>query len=88
MLDYNSEVKKLIDTLDKKLKSREDEQLNLPSLIYKQHEILLNESDLDLIQIFYKADASRDVYSDVDVARSEISSNLPQNKNIEKNLSH
>lgn len=88
MLDYNSEVKKLIDTLDKKLKSREDEQLNLPSLIYKQHEILLNESDLDLIQIFYKADASRDVYSDVDVARSEISSNLPQNKNIEKKLSH
>jgi len=53
-------------------------------LIYKQHEILLNESDLDLIQIFYKADASRDIYSDVDVARSEISSNLPQNKNIEK----
>ncbi len=84
MLDYNSEVKKLIDPLDKKLKSREDEQLNLPSLIYKQHEILLNESDLDLIQIFYKADASRDVYSDLDVARSEIFSNLPQNKNIEK----
>jgi hypothetical protein len=81
-------VKKLIDPLDKKLKSRKDEQLNLPSLIYKQHEILLNESDLDLIQIFYKADASRDVYSDVDVARSEISSNLPQNKNIEKKLSH
>jgi len=30
MLDYNSEVKKLIDPLEKKLKSREDEQLNLP----------------------------------------------------------
>jgi hypothetical protein len=69
IVDYKEGVKRLVEPLNGKL---DDGELNLPSLIYKQHEILLDYSDLDLVQIFYKADASKDDYSDIDVKAQEV----------------
>ena len=69
IVNYKEGVKKLVDPLNRKLN---DGELNLPLLIYKQNEILLDHSDLDLVQVFYKADASKEDYSDVDVKAQEV----------------